>query len=187
MQVFFEMRAQSVRPMSPIRPIGPVSPVRPIRPVRPMRPINLTNPQSTKTRISISLIDMKIVVIDGQGGSIGRAIVEKFTAKGLGDSLTCIGTNSTATANMLKGGAKQGATGENPVKVACRDADYIVGPIGIVMADSMLGEITPGMANAVGASRAHKILIPVNKCVTVAGVKDMSLNEYIDKAIACLT
>ena len=184
MQVFFEMRAQSVRPMSPIRPM---SPVRPIRPVRPIHPINLINPQSTKQRISISLMDMKIVVIDGQGGSIGRAIVEKLVAKGLGDSLTCIGTNSTATANMLKGGARQGATGENPVKVACRDADYIVGPIGIVIADSMLGEITPAMANSVGASQAHKILIPVNKCVTVAGVMDMSLNEYIDKAIACLT
>lgn len=168
------MRAQSVRPMRPISPINPI------------RPINLIKTQSTKPRISISLMTMKIVVIDGQGGSIGRAIVEKLTAKGLGDSLTCIGTNSTATANMLKGGARQGATGENPVKVACRDADYIVGPIGIVMADSMLGEITPEMANAVGASPAHKILIPVNKCVTVAGVMDMSLNEYIDKAIGCL-
>ena len=169
------MRAQSVRPMRPISPINPI------------RPINLIKTQSTKPRIIISIMTMKIVVIDGQGGSIGRAIVEKFTAKGLGDSLTCIGTNSTATANMLKGGAKQGATGENPVKVACRDADYIVGPIGIVMADSMLGEITPAMANSVGASQAHKILIPVNKCVTVAGVMDMSLNEYIDKAIASLT
>lgn len=174
------MRAQSVRPMSPI------SPMRPISPINPIRPINLIKTQSTKPRISISLMTMKIVVIDGQGGSIGRAIAEKLVAKGLGDSLTCIGTNSTATANMLKGGARQGATGENPVKVACRDADYIVGPIGIVMADSMLGEITPEMANAVGASPAHKILIPVNKCVTVAGVMDMSLNEYIDKAIGCL-
>lgn len=174
------MRAQSVRPMRPI------SPKRPISPINPIRPINLIKTQSTKPRISISLMTMKIVVIDGQGGSIGRAIVEKLVAKGLGDRLTCIGTNSTATAHMLKGGARQGATGENPVKVACRDADYIVGPIGIVMADSMLGEITPEMANAVGASPAHKILIPVNKCVTVAGVMDMSLNEYIDKAIGCL-
>lgn len=181
------MRAQSVRPMRPISPMRPMRPKRPISPINPIRPINLIKTQSTKPRISISLMTMKIVVIDGQGGSIGRAIVEKLTAKGLGDGLTCIGTNSTATANMLKGGARQGATGENPVKVACRDADYIVGPIGIVMADSMLGEITPKMANAVGASPAHKILIPVNKCVTVAGVMDMSLNEYIDKAIASLT
>ena len=89
---------------------------------------------------------MKIVVIDGQGGSIGRAIVEKLVSSGLNENLVCIGTNATATANMLKGGAKQGATGENPVIVACRDASYIIGPIGIVMADSMLGEITPKMA-----------------------------------------
>jgi NAD(P)-dependent dehydrogenase (short-subunit alcohol dehydrogenase family) len=130
---------------------------------------------------------MKIVVIDGQGGSIGRAIVEKLVSRGLGENLVCIGTNATATANMLKGGAKQGATGENPVIVACRDASYIIGPIGIVMADAMLGEITPKMAQAVGASNAHKILIPVNKCVTVSGVKPMSLNEYIEDAISSLT
>lgn len=129
---------------------------------------------------------MKIVVIDGQGGSIGRAIVEKLVSRGLDGNLVCIGTNATATANMLKAGAKQGATGENPVVVACRDASYIIGPIGIVMADSMLGEITPKMAEAVGSSKAHKVLIPVNKCVTVSGVKPMSLNEYIEDAIASL-
>ena len=130
---------------------------------------------------------MKIVVIDGQGGSIGRAIVEKLVSRGFNENLVCIGTNATATANMLKGGAKQGATGENPVIVACRDASYIIGPIGIVMTDAMLGEITPKMAQAVGASNAHKILIPVNKCVTVSGVKPMSLNDYIEDAIASLT
>ncbi len=132
-------------------------------------------------------MSMKIVVIDGQGGSIGRAIVEKLVAKGFQDNLICIGTNATATANMMKGGAKQAATGENPVVVACRDASYIIGPIGIVMADSMFGEITPEMARSVGASNAHKILIPVNKCVTVSGVKQMNLSEYIDGAIASLT
>lgn len=131
-------------------------------------------------------MSMKIVVIDGQGGSIGRAIVEKLVAKGFQDSLICIGTNANATANMLKGGARQGATGENPVVVACRDASYIIGPIGIVMADSMLGEITPEMARAIGASNAHKILIPVNKCVTVSGIKQMSLNEYIDEVFVKL-
>lgn len=126
---------------------------------------------------------MKIVVLDGQGGSIGRAIVEGLVSKGLNNDLVCIGTNAVATQNMLKGGAKSGATGENAVIVASRDADYIIGPIGIVMADSMLGEITPQMARAVGASRAHKILIPVNRCVTVTGVKPMSLTEYIATAI----
>ena len=131
-------------------------------------------------------MSMKIVVIDGQGGSIGRAIVEKLVARGFQDNIVCIGTNATATANMLKGGARQGATGENPVVVACRDASYILGPIGIVLADSMLGEITPEMARAVGSSNAHKLLIPVNKCVTVSGVKPMTLNEYIEEVCAKL-
>lgn len=129
---------------------------------------------------------MKIVVIDGQGGSIGRAVVESLATENLGADTVCIGTNAAATQNMLKGGAKAGATGENPVRLACRDADFIIGPIGIVMADSMLGEITPAMAEAVGASRAHKILIPVNRCVTVAGVEEMSLSEYIASAVGTL-
>lgn len=126
---------------------------------------------------------MKIVVIDGQGGSIGKAIVEQLVKKVDIESIVCIGTNSVATANMLKAGAKYGASGENPVVVACRDANYIIGPIGIIMADSMLGEISPLMAQAVGASNAHKILIPINKCLTVAGVEDLSLSEYIKIAV----
>lgn len=126
---------------------------------------------------------MKIVVIDGQGGSIGKAIVEQLVKKVDVESIFCIGTNSVATANMIKAGAKHGASGENPVVVACRDADYIIGPIGIIMADSMLGEISPLMAQAVGASNAHKILIPINKCLTVAGVQNLSLGEYIKIAV----
>ena len=126
---------------------------------------------------------MKIVVIDGQGGSIGKAIVEQLVKKVDVESIFCIGTNSVATANMLKAGAKYGASGENPVVVACRDADYIIGPIGIIMADSMLGEISPVMAQAVGASDAHKILIPINKCLTVAGVQNLTLSDYIKIAV----
>ena len=126
---------------------------------------------------------MKIVVIDGQGGSIGKAIVEQLVKKVDIESIFCIGTNSVATANMLKAGAKYGASGENPVVVACRDADYIIGPIGIIMADSMLGEISPLMAEAVGASNAHKILIPINKCLTVAGVQNLTLSDYIKIAV----
>ncbi len=129
----------------------------------------------------------KIVVIDGQGGSIGRSVVEKLVERGYRDNIICIGTNATATQNMLKGGARQGATGENPVVCACRDASFIIGPIGIMMADSMLGEITPGIAAAIGRSDAHKILIPINKCVTVSGVRDISLNEYIDDAVEKLS
>ena len=126
---------------------------------------------------------MKIVVIDGQGGSIGKAIVEQLVKKFDVESIFCIGTNSVATANMIKAGAKYGASGENPVVVACRDADYIIGPIGIIMADSMLGEISPLMAQAVGASNAHKILIPINKCLTVAGVQNLTLSDYIKIAV----
>lgn len=126
---------------------------------------------------------MKIVVIDGQGGSIGKAIVEQLVKKFDVESIFCIGTNSVATANMIKAGAKYGASGENPVVVACRDADYIIGPIGIIMADSMLGEISPLMAQSIGASNAHKILIPINKCLTVAGVQNLTLSDYIKIAV----
>ena len=126
---------------------------------------------------------MKIVVIDGQGGSIGKAIVEQLVKKFDVESIFCIGTNSVATANMLKAGAKYGASGENPVVVACRDADYIIGPIGIIMADSMLGEVSPLMAQSIGASNAHKILIPINKCLTVAGVQNLTLSDYIKIAV----
>ena len=127
---------------------------------------------------------MKIVVIDGQGGNIGRRIVEEIKAKKTGCEILAIGTNSTSTALMMKGGADVGATGENPVVLASRDADVIIGPIGIILADSMYGEITPRMAEAIGASKARKILIPINKCVTVAGVDEsMSISDYIKIAV----
>ena len=127
---------------------------------------------------------MKIVVIDGQGGNIGRRIVEEIKTKKTGCEILAIGTNSTATALMIKGGADVGATGENPVVLASRDADVIIGPIGIILADSMYGEITPRMAEAIGASRARKILIPINKCVVVAGVDEtMSISDYIKIAV----
>lgn len=126
---------------------------------------------------------MNIVVIDGQGGRIGKAIIEQIRACGLVCEIIAIGTNSLATSAMLKAGADNGATGENPVVIACRKADYIVGPIGIVIADSMLGEITPKMAEAVGQSDARKILIPVNKCISVAGVQEMTLSQYVENAV----
>jgi hypothetical protein len=110
---------------------------------------------------------LKIVVMDGQGGALGKSVVEALKAKKWGRQkveIVAIGTNSTATAAMLGAGADCGATGENSVVVVARDADIIVGPIGILCADAMLGEITPAMARAVGQSRAKKILIPVNRC-----------------------
>ena len=128
---------------------------------------------------------MKIVVIDGQGGNIGKRIVEEIKNEGIRCEGLAIGTNSTATALMMKGGADIGATGENPVVLASRDADVIIGPIGIIMADSMYGEITPKMAEAVGASKARKILIPINKCVVVAGVdENMTISDYIKLAVS---
>lgn len=126
---------------------------------------------------------MKIVVIDGQGGSLGRALVEGI--KGLdGCEIYAVGTNSIATSAMLKGGADFGATGENPVAVNCRDADIIAGPIGIIAADSLLGEITDKMAAAVAKSGAVKVLIPVSRCsVHIAGARDMPMGELIKLAV----
>ena len=92
----------------------------------------------------------KVVIIDGQGGRMGRALVEEIQKLCPGQPLLALGANTTATAAMMKAGAAMGATGENPVLVACRDADLIIGPIGIVIADSLLGEITPAMAAAIG-------------------------------------
>lgn len=126
---------------------------------------------------------MKIVVIDGQGGRIGKSIIEQLRSSGCTDEVLAVGTNSIATSAMLKAGADAGATGENPVVVAARDADVIVGPIGIIAADSMLGEITPAMADAIGRSRARKVLVPVNKCFEVAGVREMSLSGYVEQTV----
>lgn len=123
---------------------------------------------------------MKIIVIDGQGGKIGRTVIEQLKKRFPDQELLAIGTNSIATSSMLKAGASQGATGENPILVASRDADIIIGPIAIVMADSLLGEITPPMANAVSASRAYKILIPTNRCNHyIAGCQEVSLSDAI--------
>lgn len=127
---------------------------------------------------------MKVIIIDGQGGKIGTAIVKQLKLNLPQLELLAIGTNSIATSAMLKAGADHGATGENPVVFNCADADIIIGPMGIVLANSFLGEITPAMAQAVAQSQAKKLLIPMNKCNTaVVGVRDISLSEYIQLAI----
>ena len=127
---------------------------------------------------------MNIVVIDGQSGRMGQLFIEKARAAGIAEPITAIGTNALATAAMLKAGATQGATGENPVLVACRSADIIVGPIGILVADAMLGEITPEMALAVGRSGAKKLLLPVNQCGNlVAGTQNLSLSRVMEEAV----
>ena len=130
---------------------------------------------------------MKIVVIDGQGGNIGRELVKAIKEKYQEVSVRAVGTNSTATANMLKAGAEEAATGENAVLVACREADVIVGPIGIIIADALLGEVSKDMARAVSSSRAVKILIPLNRCdVLVAGVKEKATGELLSDALHLL-
>ena len=130
---------------------------------------------------------MKVVVIDGQSGRMGQLFIERAKNAGLTCPLLAVGTNSLATAAMLKAGADQGATGENAVLVACRRADVIVGPIGILSADSLLGEVTPAMAVAVGQSEAKKLLLPVNLCSNiVVGVRDMTLSQLMDEAVATL-
>lgn len=126
----------------------------------------------------------KITIIDGQGGRMGKAIIEHLKKEFPEQKLLAIGTNSIATAAMLKAGADGGATGENPVLVAARDSDIIIGPIGIVIANALLGEVTPAMAAAVGSSQAFQILMPVSRCNHyVAGCGDLSMNEIIDIVI----
>lgn len=130
---------------------------------------------------------MKILVIDGQGGKIGRQLIETILNSVSGAEILAVGTNSAATSSMIKGGAKNAATGENAVIVGCRAADVIIGPVGIVLADALFGEITPVMSAAVGSSTAQKILIPINKCGTiVAGTQGQTITDLIQNAVAAL-
>ncbi len=128
---------------------------------------------------------MTILVIDAQGGGIGRQLISAITENIPEAKMIAVGTNTSATAAMLKAGAHSAATGENAVIVGCRKADVIVGPIGIVIADSMLGEVTPKMALAVAQSSAKRILIPFNHCDNIiVGVSNFSTSVLISNAIA---
>lgn len=127
---------------------------------------------------------MKIVVIDGQGGRLGRLLTEAIGRELPDAELLAIGTNSVATAAMLKSGCVNAATGENPVVVACRTADVIVGPIGILAADSMFGEVTPRMALAVGQSAALKLLLPISHCNNqVIGAGELTMAEMVKETV----
>lgn len=130
---------------------------------------------------------IKIVVIDGQGGGIGKALIGKLKNEFPEARLTALGTNAAATGQMLAAGADEGATGENAIVLNSRDADLIMGTLGIVVANSMLGELTPAMAVAIGESRALKILVPVNRCgIHIAGMDgrgEWNLGEYIDLSV----
>lgn len=130
---------------------------------------------------------MKLLIIDGQSGRLGAQIIEGLRKAGLSNahSIIAVGTNALATSGMINAGADQGATGENAVMVQCRSADVIIGPIGITLADAMLGEITPQMSVAVGASDAHRVLIPSEKCSTsIIGISPMTRKQQIDACVA---
>ena len=125
----------------------------------------------------------KVLVIDGQGGGLGRQLVAAIAAACPEAELTAVGTNSLAANAMLKAGAARAATGENAVVVNCRHADVIVGPIGIVIADALLGEITPAMAAAVCQSGAKRVLVPINHCENyVVGVPEQPVSQLVSAA-----
>lgn len=128
---------------------------------------------------------MRIAVIDGQGGGIGKSIVEKLRQELSPDiDIIALGTNVLATSAMIKAGASEGATGENAIIYNSPKVDFIVGSIGIIAANSMLGELTPVMAKAIAESPAKKILIPLNRCnLWIAGVKNDSLPKSIDELV----
>ena len=130
---------------------------------------------------------MKVLIIDGQGGGLGRQLVAAVKERFPEIEVLAVGANSTATGAMLRAGADQAATGENAVLVAARRADVIMGPIGIVIADAMLGEITPAMAAAAGQSEAKRILLPVGQCDNIiAGVQDMPMAKMVQEAAELL-
>lgn len=125
-----------------------------------------------------------VLVIDGQGGRIGKLLIEGIKASGQSAEVLAVGTNGIATAAMLKAGAEKGATGENAVIVNARRADVIAGPLGIVIADSLMGEISPAMAAAVGQSDAVKVLVPINLCSSiVVGTEGRPMKELIALAV----
>ncbi|MGN0778328.1 MAG: DUF3842 family protein [Aristaeellaceae bacterium] len=118
---------------------------------------------------------MRIAVMDGQGGRLGQSLVERILAQIPDADIIAVGLNIQATKSMMKGGAQTAATGENAAIVACRHADVIVAPLGMAIADSLWGEVSPAVAAAVGDSSAHRVLIPMNMCKTyVPGVPQSS-------------
>lgn len=127
---------------------------------------------------------MKIVVVDGQGGGIGKSLVEQLKKRLPKEEVLAVGVNAIATANMLKVGADFGVTGENAVIYNCKRADIIAGPIGILITNGLMGEITSKIAESIAGSEAMKVLIPVSKCpVVIVGVEDLPMSKYVEEAV----
>ena len=121
---------------------------------------------------------MKILVIDGQGGGVGKSLIAALKREMPTQPLIALGTNTQATAAMLKAGADQGATGENAIRYQCKSADVIVG-----VTNSMLGEVSPAIAMAISLSEAQKVLVPLERCgLYVAGVGQQRLDSLIREA-----
>ncbi|BAK98447.1 hypothetical protein OBV_12490 [Oscillibacter valericigenes Sjm18-20] len=133
-------------------------------------------------------MEMNILIVDAQGGGIGRQLITAIKASGIHATVTAVGTNEIATGAMIKAGADQCATGENAVVVCSRKADVIMGPIGIVIADAMLGEITPTMAISIAQSNAVRVLIPISHCdnVVVGIASNVSISQHIQSAVNIL-
>jgi len=128
---------------------------------------------------------MKVTIVDGQGGGIGKSIIERISKlDGSKFEIIALGTNSNATSAMIRSGANKGATGENAIVVNAMKTDVIMGPIAILIPNSIMGEITPAMATAIGTSDALKILIPLNRCnVEIPGTSQFNINELLDYAV----
>jgi hypothetical protein len=130
---------------------------------------------------------MRIAVVDGQGGGIGRAVVEKIKTSVPGVEVVALGTNSAATGQMLRAGADDGATGENAIVHNMKSVDIVVGVIAIISANSMMGELSPAMAQAIGESKAFKVLLPINRCnIHVVSVEDAPLSVHLDNAVKAI-
>ena len=130
---------------------------------------------------------MNIAVVDGQGGGIGRAIVDKVKRAFPDIEVIALGTNSTATGQMLKAGADEGATGENAIIHNMDHVDVVMGVIGILNANAMMGELSPAMAAAIGGSHTYKILLPINRCnIQVVCVENLSVGEKVYYAVKSL-
>lgn len=126
---------------------------------------------------------MKIAVIDGMGGGIGSQVVERLKSLNSNDiEIIALGTNSQATSNMLKSGAHEGATGENAISWMCQKVDIIIGPLAIIAANSMMGEISPKMSEAIAGSSAKKLLLPVSKCnIEVIGLENLQFKTIFNE------